>query len=56
VQAFADTAAGRISGEDGLAQLRGIAPAAEFSNGFLFGDCGAAPLPRARESVETAGP
>lgn len=45
-RAFADAAAGRISGEEGLARLRETAPGAEFSNGFLFGPCGAAPLPK----------
>jgi collagenase-like PrtC family protease len=55
-QAFADAAAGRISGEEGLARLRDLAPAAEFSNGFLFGDHGAATLPRRRnEPVAVAG-
>jgi len=45
-QAFADAAVGRISGEERFARLRKIAPEAEFSNGFLFGPCGAAALPR----------
>jgi len=45
-QAFADASAGRISAEEGLARLRALAPAAEFTNGFLFGDCGAATLKR----------
>jgi collagenase-like PrtC family protease len=45
-QAFADAASGRISGEECVARLRQIAPAAGFSNGFLFGACGAATLPR----------
>jgi collagenase-like PrtC family protease len=40
-QAFADVAEGRISAEEGLARLKTIAPAADFSNGFLFGDRGA---------------
>ena len=48
-KAFADAAAGRISAEEGVARLRAIAPAAEFSNGFLFGDCGAAALTRRGE-------
>lgn len=48
-QAFADAAAGRISGNEGVARLRKIAPDAEFSNGFLFGDCGASPLPRSMD-------
>ena len=45
-RAFADAVAGRISPDEGMARLRAITPAAEFSNGFLFGDCGAAILPR----------
>lgn len=48
-QAFADAAADRISGEEGLARLGRIVRDAEFSNGFLFGDRGAATLPRAQE-------
>jgi collagenase-like PrtC family protease len=51
-QAFADAAAGRISAEEALARLAKISPDAEFSNGFLFGDHGAAALPR--RSVEPA--
>jgi len=47
-KAFADAAGGRISGEEGLARLREISPAAALSNGFLFGDCGAATLPKSR--------
>ena len=43
-QAFAEVAADRISPEEGLAIVRRAAPEAEFSNGFLFGDCGASPL------------
>ena len=55
-QAFAAAAAGRISPDEGLARLREIAPAAEFSNGFLFGDHGAATLARLRdEAVLHAG-
>ncbi|WP_296713288.1 U32 family peptidase [Rhodoblastus sp.] len=46
-RAFAATASGEISPEDGLALLRQAAPEAEFSNGFLFGDCGAAFFPSA---------
>jgi collagenase-like PrtC family protease len=46
-QAFAD--AGRISGEESLARLGAIAPEAQFSNGFLFGDHGAATLAQRRE-------
>jgi O2-independent ubiquinone biosynthesis protein UbiV len=48
-QAFADAAAGRISGEEGLARLAKIAPDAEFSNGFLFGGRGAASLKRSND-------
>ena len=48
-RAFADAVAGRISADEGMARLRAITPAAEFSNGFLFGDCGAAILPRGRD-------
>ncbi len=48
-QAFADAAARRISGEEGVARLGRIVHDAEFSNGFLFGDCGAAILPRRHE-------
>ena len=48
-QAFADAVAGRISPEDGMARLSAIAPGAQFSNGFLFGDCGAATLARRKE-------
>ncbi len=50
-QAFADAAAGRISADEGLARLREIAPTAEFSNGFLFGDHGAAALARRRDEA-----
>ncbi|HUO53852.1 MAG TPA: U32 family peptidase [Rhodoblastus sp.] len=42
--AFADVASDRVSREEGLARLRGATPGAEFTDGFLFGDCGAAPL------------
>ena len=45
-RAFADAAAGRISGEEGLTRLGRIVQDAEFSNGFLFGDRGAATLAR----------
>ncbi len=44
-RAFADVAVGRISPNEGLFRLRGATPGAEFTDGFLFGDCGAAPLP-----------
>ncbi len=47
-RAFADAAAGRISGEEGLARLGRIVPDAEFSNGFLFADRGAATSPGRR--------
>jgi collagenase-like PrtC family protease len=43
-RAFADVASGAISGEEGLARLKVLAPEAHFSNGFLFGACGAAEL------------
>ncbi len=46
-QTFADAVAGRISAQEGLARLREIAPEAQFSNGFLFGDRGASTLARA---------
>ena len=56
-RAFADAAAGRISGEEGLARLGRIVRDAEFSNGFLFGDCGAATLPgRRAEPAAIAAP
>jgi len=42
--AFADAASSRISPEEGLARVREIAPTEAFSNGFLFGACGAATL------------
>ncbi len=45
-RAFADVAAGRISGDEGQARLQALAPETAFSNGFLLGDCGAAPIPR----------
>ena len=48
-QAFADAVAGKISPEEGMARLHAITPAADFSNGFLFGECGAAILPRRRD-------
>lgn len=44
-KAFADVCEGRISPHEGLSRLRRAAPQAEFTDGFLFGDCGAAPLP-----------
>ena len=55
-QTFADAAAGRISGEEGLARLGRIVPDAEFSNGFLFGDRGAATLPGAEPSRPPSPP
>ena len=45
-QAFADAVGGRVSGDEGMARMRAIAPEAAFSNGFLFGDRGAATLKR----------
>ncbi|WP_298351258.1 U32 family peptidase [Rhodoblastus sp.] len=44
-KAFAGVCEGRISPQEGLFRLRRAAPQAEFTDGFLFGDCGAAPLP-----------
>jgi collagenase-like PrtC family protease len=41
---FADVAAGRIEAREGLSLLRAANPEREFTNGFLFGPCGAAPL------------
>jgi O2-independent ubiquinone biosynthesis protein UbiV len=41
---FADAAAGRIDAREGLSRLRAASPDAEFTNGFLLGPCGAAPL------------
>ncbi len=46
-KAFADAVAGRISAEAAMARLRELAPNAQFSNGFLFGDHGAAALAQA---------
>jgi collagenase-like PrtC family protease len=43
-RAFAETAAGRLSAQEGLAALRAAAPESEFTDGFLFGAYGAAPL------------
>jgi O2-independent ubiquinone biosynthesis protein UbiV len=43
-RAFAAAASRRVSPEEALALLRQASPDAEFSNGFLFGDCGAASL------------
>ncbi|WP_294531915.1 U32 family peptidase [uncultured Rhodoblastus sp.] len=43
-RAFAEVASGALSAKEGLARLRQSAPEAAFSNGFLFGDCGAAAL------------
>ena len=54
-RAFADAAAGRISGEEGLARLGRIVPDAEFSNGFLFADRGAATLARTRGETLAIG-
>ena len=54
-QTFADAAAGRISGEEGLTRLGRIVPDAEFSNGFLFGDRGAATLARTRGETLAIG-
>lgn len=42
--AFADAAQGRISAGEGMERLKAIAPGADFSNGFLFGERGAARL------------
>lgn len=42
---FADVSEGRISPKEGFSRLRGAAPGVEFTDGFLFGACGAAPLP-----------
>jgi collagenase-like PrtC family protease len=50
-RAFADAAAGRISGEEGLTRLGRIVQDAEFSNGFLFGDRGAATLARPADAL-----
>ncbi len=41
---FAAAARGDVTAQEGLALLRRAAPEAEFSNGFLFGDCGAASM------------
>lgn len=41
---FAEVASGALSAREGLERLRQLAPEAEFSDGFLFGDCGAAAL------------
>jgi collagenase-like PrtC family protease len=43
-RAFAEAAAGRWSPQEALARIRKAAPEVEFTNGFLFGACGAAPL------------
>ncbi|MGO8739545.1 ubiquinone anaerobic biosynthesis protein UbiV [Rhodoblastus sp.] len=43
-KAFADVSARVISPQEGLARLQGATPGAEFTDGFLFGNCGAAPL------------
>jgi O2-independent ubiquinone biosynthesis protein UbiV len=44
VQNFASVLAGDMGPEQALASMRASAPNAEFSDGFLFRDCGAAPL------------
>lgn len=41
---FAEVASGALSGNEGFTRLRAAAPDAAFSNGFLFGSCGAAEL------------
>ncbi|WP_296712294.1 U32 family peptidase [Rhodoblastus sp.] len=41
---FADVAASRISAREGFALLSGANPEAAFTDGFLFGNCGAAAL------------
>jgi collagenase-like PrtC family protease len=43
-QAFTEVASGALSPKEGLERLRQAAPETEFSNGFLFGECGAAGL------------
>ena len=43
-RAFAEVASGALSAKEGLARVQQSAPEAEFSDGFLFGDCGAAAL------------
>jgi collagenase-like PrtC family protease len=43
-RAFAEVASGALSAKEGLERLRQSAPEAAFSDGFLFGDCGAASL------------
>jgi collagenase-like PrtC family protease len=43
-RAYADAATGSIAPDEAVALLRQAAPDAQFSNGFLFGSCGAAPL------------
>ena len=43
-QAFSEVASGALSAIEGLERLRQSAPEVEFSDGFLFGDCGAAAL------------
>jgi collagenase-like PrtC family protease len=43
-RAFADVSSGAISADEGMARLRAVAPDAAFSNGFMFGNCGAAEL------------
>ena len=46
-RAFARAAAGEIAPREALEQVQAAAPEAAFTNGFLFGDRGAAPLPAA---------
>lgn len=43
-RAFAEVASGALSAKEGLERVQKSAPEAEFSDGFLFGDCGAAAL------------
>ena len=44
-RAFAEVASGTLSPKQGLARLQQVAPERDYSNGFLFGACGAAALP-----------
>lgn len=46
-RAFAEVTTGGVAPEEALALVRRAAPQAEFSNGFLFGACGAASIPPA---------
>jgi collagenase-like PrtC family protease len=43
-RAFADVVSGAVAPEEGMRRLARTAPDVEFSNGFLFGPCGAAEL------------